>query len=199
MGGLCLEFVAQRGRTDFVAISRRIECLLGGFLGRFGRLQRGMGGKHLVIGLDGGEQHRLQRGGMGPVGGFQRLPGRFDPCRPTTEIEQQVVEAQGRRHPGVFGTKITTARDRHAIADTAARRILAARDRHREIEGGQIGRFGHADLRRLLAGRRPRLTGFRVMTERLFDDIDQAPFVRLVVQNLTGIVPGLSRGPAGRL
>ena len=136
---------------------------------------------------------------MGPVGGFQRLPGRFDPCRPTTEIEQQVVEAQGRRHPGVFGTKITTARDRHAIADTAARRILAARDRHREIEGGQIERFGHADLRRLLAGRRPRLTGFRVMTERLFDDIDQAPFVRLAVQNLTGIVPGLSRGPAGRL
>jgi len=73
---------------------------------------------------------------MGPVGRFQRLTRRLDLGRAPAEVQQQVVEAERWRNPGIFGAKVATALNRHAVADAAARRILATGNGQREIHGG---------------------------------------------------------------
>ena len=133
---------------------------------------------------------------MRPVRHLEGLPRRLDAGRPTAKVQQQIVESQRRRHPRVFAAQIAAALDRNAVGNSTAGRVLAAGNRHAEIEGWQIGRLGLAQQGSLLTGIGPCLTGLRVVTERLLDHVDQIPLVGLPAQNPARILPGLHRRPS---
>ncbi len=163
-GRFGLENVGDGGHAGPMAVVRGVIVGLCAFAARLLGFEEGPGGEILIVDVFDPEDDVLQDRVLGPVGRFERQPGRPDIGLPPPEIEDQEVEAGRRRQRRLVDDELAPGEDR-----------LLFGARERRGDRGEVGAQGNAHGRGGGPGRVPGRARLRVVGEADVDDVRQGP------------------------